>query len=414
MGLTRRDFLKSGLTVAGLCFTWPQLCLLAAQSANLVPRKPGSSKILVVVQMAGGNDGLNTVVPYGDGAYYQARPSIGIKEDKVLRLNNQIGLNPSMKGLADLYARGKAAIVLGVGYPNPNRSHFRSIEIWQTGNPDQIIDTGWLGRYLDLSTSGKQSSDTRLFPAVNVDPILPKTLSAQRVVVPSVYDVNQFRFATDMHYQQDHQCQVDAFNKIYSSFQSDRPEAQLLKNVGMDTLQASDYLFNAVKSYKDTVKYPDTGFGRSLKFVAQMIVAGVDATIYNLSLGSFDTHAGQVNGQGRLLQQLSDGIASFQTDLETHGLDKDVLLMTFSEFGRRVAQNNGGGTDHGTAAPHFIIGSSVRGGIYGDYPSLANLDNGDLRYKIDFRNIYATILDRWLRADSRQILGAHYDDLAFV
>jgi uncharacterized protein (DUF1501 family) len=414
MTITRRQLLKSGLAIAGLSYAWPEFCLLGAQAADIDPRKPGVDKVLVVVQLAGGNDGLNTVVPYSNGSYYQLRPTIGVKQDQVLQLNGQIGLHPSMKSMADLYQQGKVAVLLGLGYPGPNRSHFRSIEIWQTANPNKIIDTGWLGRYLDLADAGKKNSGHNVFPAVNVDPILPKTLSAQKVVVPSVYDLNQFKFATDAHYQQDHKCQVDAFNKLYADFQGSRPEMDIVKNIGMDSLKASDYLFAAAKSYKGTVNYPDSAFARSLKFISQMICAGVSARVYNVTLGGFDTHSNQVNNQPRLLQQLSDGVAAFQRDLETHSLDKDVIVMTFSEFGRRVAQNNGNGTDHGTAAPHFVIGSSIKGGIYGDYPSLSDLDSGDLKYKVDFRNVYATILDRWLRADSRQILGAHFDDMAFL
>jgi uncharacterized protein (DUF1501 family) len=414
MTLTRRDFLKSGLAIAGVWYSWSELCLLASRAADLEPRQPGSGKILVLVQLAGGNDGLNTVIPYNNGTYYQVRPQLAIKQPQVLPLNGQIGLHPSMQQMQKLYQQHKVAVLLGLGYPHPNRSHFRSIEIWQTANPEKIIDTGWLGRYLDLAVTGKQKPGNSLFPAVNVDPILPKTLSAQKVVVPSVYDLNQFRFSTDSHYQQDHKCQVDAFNKLYADFDADSEEMAMVKNVGMDTLKASDYLFAAVKNYKGTVNYPDSGFARSLKFISQMICAGVSARVYNVSLGSFDTHSGQANGQGRLLQQLSDGVAAFQQDLEAHHVDKDVLVMTFSEFGRRVAQNNGNGTDHGTAAPQFIIGSSVRGGIYGDYPSLTDLDAGDLKFRVDFRNVYATILDRWMGADSRQILGAHYDNMAFV
>ena len=414
MTLTRRDFLKSGLSIAGLCYTWPQLSLLAAHSAELEPRKPGADKILVAVQLAGGNDGLNMVVPYGMGTYYQLRPAIGVKQQEVLPLNGQIGLHPSMKAMANLYRAGKVGVLLGLGYPHPNRSHFRSIEIWQTANPDKIVDTGWLGRYLDLLQPVKNKLDTNIFPAVNVDPILPKTLSAQKTVVPSVYDLNQFKFNTDVHYQQDHKCQVDAFNRLYADFKGSRPEMELVKNVGMDSIKASDYLFGVVRGYKGTVNYPDSAFARSLKFISQMICAGLSARVYNVSLGGFDTHSNQENKQGRLLKQLSEGIAAFQADLEQHGLDKDVLMMTFSEFGRRVAQNNGNGTDHGTAAPQFVIGSSVRGGIYGDYPSLTDLDAGDLKYKIDFRNVYGTVLDRWLRADSRQILGAHFDDMGFI
>jgi uncharacterized protein (DUF1501 family) len=414
MTLTRRDFLKSGLAVAGLCYAWPELSVMAAGAADMQPRKPGAEKVLVVVQLAGGNDGLNTVVPYGMGSYYQARPAIGVKQEQVIPLSGQIGLNPAMKAMDDLYRQGKVAVLLGLGYPTPIRSHFRSIEIWQTANPERIVDTGWLGRYLDLLQQGKSGASGNVFPAVNVDPILPKTLSAQKTVIPSVYDLNQFKFATDAHYQQDHKCQIDAFNRLYADFQPNRPEMELVKNIGLDSIKSSDYLFGVVKGYKGSINYPDSAFARSLKFISQMICAGVSARVYNVSLGGFDTHSGQPNKQDRLLKQLSEGISAFQRDLEGHGVDRDVIVMTFSEFGRRVAQNNGNGTDHGTAAPQFIVGSSIKGGVYGDYPSLTDLDNGDLKYKVDFRNVYGTILDRWLRADSRQILGAQFDDMGFV
>lgn len=413
MDISRRKFLKGGLGVAGVCLGWEHLCAIAAHAAKFEPRVPGSSKILVIIQLAGGNDGINTVIPYADGAYYKARPTIGIKEDKVLRLDNKIGLHPDMDGMTALYKQGKVGIVLGAGYPNPNRSHFRSIEIWQTAEPERIADTGWLGRYLDHCSEGK-TVNSKVFPAVNVDAILPKTLSAQRVIVPSVSNVGQFRFNTDAHYNQDRDAQLTSFQKIYSSLDEQNPHTKLLKDVGMDALEASNYLIDAVKNYKDGVKYPDNGFARSMKFIAQMITAGVDARVYNVSLGGFDTHSNQLRSQATQLKQLSDGVAAFQSDLEEHGLDKDVLVFAFSEFGRRVAQNNGGGTDHGTAEPLFVVGSKVKGGIYGEYPSLTKLDNGDLKFTTDFRHVYAALLDRWLGGDSREILGARYDILPIV
>jgi uncharacterized protein (DUF1501 family) len=408
--ITRRQFITSGV---GVVFSSSQLFALAARAANFEPRRIGSSKILVVVQLAGGNDGLNTVVPYGIGEYYQLRPNIAIQASEVLPLTNTIGLHPNMSALSDVYKQGKLAVALGVGYPNPNRSHFRSIEIWQTAEPEKMASTGWLGRYLDATTSDGASKGN-IFPAINVDSTLPKTLSGDRVIVPSVSDVNQFRFSTDAHYRVDKQQQIDAFNNIYSSFDLNRPSAQLLREVGLDAMQASDYLLNVVKNYKSTVKYPDNGFARGMKFIAQMIIAGVDARIYNVSLGGFDTHANQLRVQANLLKQFSDSLAAFQKDMETHGVDKDVMLFSFSEFGRRVAENGGRGTDHGTAEPIFIMGSAVKGGIYGDYPSLSNLDQGDLKYGIDFRSLYATFLDRWLAVDSRQVLGSRFEDLRFV
>jgi uncharacterized protein (DUF1501 family) len=411
MNISRRKFITNSV---GILFSSSQLFAIAARAASFEPRKVGSSKILVVIQMAGGNDGLNTVIPYGAGQYYQMRPNLGIKPNEVLHLTDTVGLHPSMSELNELYKSGKLAIALGVGYPNPNRSHFRSIEIWQTGEPEKISNTGWIGRYLDCSCTSAQSASRQLFPAINVDPMLPKSLSADRVVVPSVSDVNQFKFNTDVHYQVDRQKQIEAFNRIYSSFEIDRPSAQLLKDIGLDAMQASDYLLKVVKNYKSNVQYPDNGFGRSMKFIAQMITAGVDARVYNLSLGGFDTHANQLRTQAGLLKQFSDSLSAFQKDLEVHGVDQDVIVMAFSEFGRRVQENNGRGTDHGTAEPMFVMGSQVKGGLYGDYPSLTDLDSGDLKYGIDFRRVYATLIDRWLGADSCEVLGATYEHLKFV
>jgi len=411
MDISRRKFLKATFGAAGFALSYTHLLPLAL-GAELAPRRKGIDKVLVVVQMAGGNDGLNTVIPYGAGQYYQTRPTLAVAEQDVLPLNGQIGLPKSMTALEELFKGNKVAIALGVGYPSPNRSHFRSMEIWQTAEPNRIVDTGWLGRYLDLATPSGSSDE--LFPAINVDPILPKTLSAAKVVVPSVTNPNQFRFATDPHYNQDRQIQISTFTDIYSTYDSNRPESELLTKVGLDTLKASDHLLSVVKSYKSNVQYPNNGFAGGLKFIAQMITAGVGARVYNITLPGFDTHANQSRVQSNLLKQLAEGLSAFQADLEAHGVDQDVLVMTWSEFGRRVAENGGRGTDHGTAAPLFVLGSAVKGGIYGDYPNLANLDNGDLKYLVDFRTIYATILDRWLGADSQQVLGGRFDSLPFV
>ena len=413
MDISRRNFLKAGLGAVTVSLGASQFLALAAQAANFDPRKIGKSKILVTIQLAGGNDGINTVIPYGVGQYYQVRPQINIPEKEVLHINGQIGLHPSMTGLNDLYKEGKVGIVLGAGYPNPNRSHFRSIEIWQTADPTKIIETGWLGRYLDLAKGQIAEVDYPL-PAVNVDASLPKTLSATEVVVPSVANVYDFKFSTDQHYQQDRKYQLAIFNDVYSKFDTNKPSIDLLRKVGLDSVEAADYLLKVVQNYKSDVQYPDNGFGKGMKFIAQMITAGVKSQIYNISLGGFDTHAGQKGAQANLLKQLSDGITAFQRDLEAHHVDNDVMVMTFSEFGRRVAENGGRGTDHGTAEPMFIVGSAVKGGIYGEYPSLTNLDNGDLKFNVDFRTVYSTILDRWMRADSRQILGSNYENLRFV
>lgn len=413
MTISRRKFIESGLGLMGMYLTMPHMLTLGAQAAQFNPRAVGKSKILVVVQMGGGNDGLNTIVPYCNGRYYQARPTIGIKPESVLPIDNQIGFNPIMSGMHSLYKNGKVAIVQSVGYPNPNRSHFRSIEIWQTAQPDKIEETGWLGRYLDLADVSGRGTDN-LFAAVNVEPTLPKTLSASKVLVPSVSNVFDFRFRTDTQYVPDRQAQLKTFDAIYESFDLKRDNVDLLRKVGVEANQASDYLQQVVRGYKGNVKYPDGNFGNGLKFIAQMIAGGVNSQVYTVNLDGFDTHTNQIGIQNRLLKQLSEGVSSFYQDLELHGLQDDVVIFAFSEFGRRVEENGGRGTDHGTAEPVYIIGSQVKGGVFGDHPSLSDLDAGDLKYQTDFRSLYATLLDRWLNADARQILGHNFDIIPFV
>ena len=411
---TRREFLKTGLSTMGAIMSAPMLLSYLARQAEAAPRTVGSSKILVLVQLSGGNDGLNTVIPYTDPAYLKLRPAIGIKPDAVLKLNDKIGLNPNMGPFQDLHKAGKLAIIQGVGYPNPNRSHFRSIEIWQTAEPLKVKETGWIGRYLDLANSGKSTADN-IFPAINVDPILPKTLSAQKVVVPSISDIKNFTFKADPRYEADRALRLETFNNIYQNYPAvkanSHPYVEELRRVGLDTTEASRSIAKMVADYKSDVKYPNNGFGRGLQFISQLIAGGVNCGIYNITLGGFDTHTNEQRGHENLFRTLCQGIQAFQSDLENHNLDKDVIVMTFSEFGRRVAENGGRGTDHGAAAPMFVIGSSVKGGIIGDQPSLTDLDDGDLKYKIDFRSVYATILDKWLHADSKSILLDKYDQL---
>ena len=407
MAVSRRRFMQAGLGMLSVYMAAPHALMLAAQAAEFQSRRSGS-KVLVLVQMGGGNDGLNTVIPYGMGQYYALRPVIGIAQDKVLHLNDQVGLNPNMDALQGLFKDGKMAVIQGVGYPSPNRSHFRSIEIWQTGNPEKIIETGWLGRYLDLSDG------TNLFTAINVEPSLPKSLASNKCMVPSVANVNDFAFRTDPQYRADHDDQLATFNNVYQSFDLKRPGVDLLRDAGLDANKASEYLQKIVRGYKSDVKYPGNPFGNQLKFISQMLVGGVDAKIFTITHDGFDTHSNQLGVQNRLLKAFSDGIAAFYKDLEAHGLHDDVMIVAFSEFGRRVAENNGRGTDHGTAAPVYVIGNKIKGGLYGDHPSLVDLDQGDLKYHIDFRSVYATVLDKWLAADSRQVLGANYDQLPFV
>lgn len=406
MAVSRRKFIHGGLGMLGLMLSAEELFSLSAQA-----RGSASQRQLVLIQLSGGNDGLNTVIPFGAGAYYDARPQIAVPQNDVLKLNSEIGLHPQMTGMQELFNAGNLAIIEGAGYTSPNRSHFRSIEIWQTAEPDKIGDTGWLGRYLDLACGDKER---KALPAVNVDPMLPKTLFARKIVVPSVNNIYEFRFRTDPHFRKDRDTQINAFNDIYKDFDSKRPHAEALRKAGLEANHASDYLLKIVKSYKSTVKYPSGKLGDGLKFIAQMIAGGVTAPVFTVSLDGFDTHANQQRSQASLLKQLSDSLLAFQNDLKAHSLDDQVVTLVFSEFGRRVQENSGKGTDHGTAEPLFVVGSAVKGGIYGEIPSLTSLDNGDLKHTIDFRTVYATVLERWLGADSVQILGKRFEILPIL
>ncbi|MBY0548112.1 MAG: DUF1501 domain-containing protein [Candidatus Obscuribacterales bacterium] len=409
MKLSRRDLLKGGLA-AGLFLSAGQLLELTAMAADgLAAKRKNGKRILVIVQLNGGNDGLNMVAPIADPAYYKLRPSLAIPEEKALTLDAGFGLHPAMKELSSLYCDKKLAIVHGVGYPAPNRSHFRSVDIWQTAAPDKLEETGWLGRYLD----GCSDRD-ELFPAVNLDSSMPKTLVGREIIVPTVPNLNDFRFKTESLSGIEREQVLSAFSDIYSSDKVKGPNARLLKQAGINAIKASDKLQGIASRYNSEVTYPPSAFGNSLKLIAQMITGGLPATIYGANLDGFDTHVNQARHQDNLLKDLSKTLNAFQTDLDQHKVADDVVVMVFSEFGRRAAENGGKGTDHGTAGPVLLLGNSIRGGTYGEAASLTKLDQGDLRYTTDFRSVYATLLSRWFGADSREVLGGRFENLRFV
>jgi uncharacterized protein (DUF1501 family) len=413
MKISRRKLLVRGAQAGALCLSAAELLNLAAGAAELVLMPP--PRTLVVIWLSGGNDGLNMVVPYNEGAYYTARPGIAIKAGEVLKLNNKVGLNPAMAGLSKMFSEGHMAVCQAVGYPHPNRSHFHSRDIWETGSPDAFVATGWLGRMLDdIDDQGKRTHTPSILPAVNLDAVLPKSMVAQRVAVPTVNNLAEFDFRTDPKYAGDRKTQLSALNDIYENFALQRPHVELLREAGLEANKASDRLLKIVKGYKAGANYPGGGLGDALRFVSQMICGGVNARIYNLSLGGFDTHIDQRGGQGNQLRQLSDAVSAFHTDLATHHLDKQVITLIYSEFGRRVNENGSRGTDHGAAAPVFVVGSAVTGGVYGEHASLTALDEGDLKYAIDYRQIYATIIDRWFGLDAHEVLGKNFEELGFI
>jgi len=385
--LSRRSFLKGALAIPAAA-TLPGLFARAAFAAG------AGDEVLVLVRLDGGNDGLNTVVPFADDLYHRARPGIGVNDP--VKLTDAIGLHPSLGALRTAWDQGALAIVQGVGYPNSSRSHFTSTDIWHTAfttTPERW--SGWAGRALDRMDDGE-------VPALQLDPApLSLALTGERVVVPAIADAESFRVRG---------------NKDLLMALVARPRegvAEQVRRAGFAAYRTAERLETSLGS-GDARGYPDTDLARRMWQIARLVEGGLPARVYAVRLSGFDTHSKQANAHAVLLKTLGDALAAFQADLRAKGLDKRVLVMTYSEFGRRVEENRSLGTDHGTAAPLFVMGGRVQGGLKGAHPSLGDLDEGDLRFQTDFRQVYATVLDRWLKADSRAVLGAAYDPVPFV
>jgi len=363
-------------------------------------------KSLVVIQLAGGNDGLSTVLPFADPALHDNRSTLTFSDDQLIKLNDQLALHPNMKSLKPLWDAKKVAVVQGVGYPNPNRSHFASMDIWASATPGKPSQTGWLGRYLDAA----QLPADNPFNAASVGPQLPFTLKAQKTAVASVQDAATFQLRSDPRHAQDQPELMAGFTQMYSRGPQGVPYYGLVEQVEATAVSATSALKDIATKYHPAVSYPQSALGRALQNVAELMSGGFGTRVYYVQTGGFDTHANEKIGHDRLMTDLSDGIAAFYQDLQAQGLSHNVAMMTWSEFGRRVKENGSGGTDHGTAAPLFVVGDGVAGGLVGDQPSLTKLDsNGDLVFGIDFRSVYNTILSKWLGMDGQEVLGAKFD-----
>ncbi|HUY10871.1 MAG TPA: DUF1501 domain-containing protein [Candidatus Dormibacteraeota bacterium] len=379
-----------------------------ALADTLLPGLPGAqNRVLVLLNLQGGNDGLNCVVPHGDPLYYQLRPHLAIPASSALHLNERIGFNPAMRSLKGLYDSGMLAVVQGVGYPQPNHSHFRSTEIWQTAAPDRYEHTGWLGRYLD--ESGAPTSE--LFSGVAISQVLPEVMIGDRVNVPSIPNARGYGFVSNRN-----ATVRNAFVNVVGDgglpFHS--PYLPHVMEIAQSAQQGAQELPKLIAGYRTAASYPATPLGRSLALAAQIAAKSPGTKVLYIAHGSFDTHVNQQPTQSRLLAELSDALKAFYDDLHEHGNDRRVLTMTFSEFGRRIAQNGSGGTDHGEASPLFLLGGGVKGGIYGQYPDLANHDSGNLRFTTDFRSVYATVLERWLGRSSQKILAGSFPTLPIL
>ena len=426
---TRREFLRTG--VWGASATWTVPLFLertfgeidaSARDLAVQPATGKDDEILVVLQMAGGNDGLNTVVPYTDEAYHKARPTLAKKRKDLIQLQDGLGLNNQLKGLAGIYDEGELAIVQGIGYPNPNRSHFVSTSIWETADPKNRANTGWLGRFFDNQCEG-------LDPMVGVSlrKNQPESFGAERNSGISLSAPELYRW---IHGGEE----LAAAEEVFANLNA--PEggavgdsikelggqggvlgednASYLERVALSAQVSSDEVIKLARKHQAKRSYPGTQLGQSLSVVGRMIAGGMTTRVYYVNHGGFDTHRQQGGRHDQLLSEMDQALGAFFEDLKAQGNYKRVTVMTFSEFGRRVEENASKGTDHGQGSCLFVAGGGVKGGLYGQYPSLTDLNRGDLKFTTDFRRVYASLLDNWLKTDSQKVLGAKYQGLGFL
>lgn len=411
--LSRRSFIQDSLAIVSLGLAVPSVfskaVVAAAEQYNAASL---AGKTLVVVQMAGGVDGLNAVVPYKDGAYYDSRPALALREDEVLVVDDRVAFHPAFERLKAIYDQGKLAVVEGVGYPNPNFSHFVAMDIWQSADPENAARDGWLGRYFE----GMTDAFGHPLTALSYGNRLPEAFQSQSVAVPSVASLETFglqnasRDPAPEHRQTSLMKLYDAYRPANSRF------AALLDTTLDNAYQSSLQLRELSRSYVPAVQYPQSSLATGLQLLATLIDApgGSPLRVGHVMIGGFDTHINQPNVLNNLLRQTSDALYAFWQDINAHGHGDDVLVMTWSEFGRRVRENAQAGTDHGSSGPMFLLGNAVKGGFYGEPPSLRDLDNGNLRHTTDFRSVYATVLERWLEAPADEILRGRFPQLGFL
>lgn len=419
MLMTRRAMIRDGLLAVSAGMIMPSVFARAVRAASnaaqegAISAQAAQQKTLIVVQLAGGNDGLNTIVPYTDGTYYQARPTLAIKPSDVIRLNSRLGMHPALKALSPLWTAGKLAVVEGVGYPNPNLSHFASMDIWQTLDLSGQGAQGWLGKYV----AGLVDKQGHPFESLAAGTTLPVALKALNADIPVVASPQSYRLLPDPAQPEIRvtDARIQALLKLYNTYPQSAPYAALLDATAQGAMQGAKTLHDVASQYKPAATYPNTNFARGLQVLAEVIVQGLGLRVGYVTLGGFDTHGEQASTQQQRLLELAEGLAAFYADLEGHDAADNVVVMTWSEFGRRVEENASAGTDHGTAAPLFVLGKSVQGAIYGESPDLNHLDSaGNLLYTTDFRSVYATVLERWLGAPASAILGGSFDVQNFL
>ncbi len=369
--------------------------------------------VLVVLQLSGGNDALNTVIPYSDPLYLENRPVVRIDPEKVLPINDRIGFNPAMEPIKALWDEGKVAIIQGIGYPHPNRSHFRSMHIWHTCEPDRVGTEGWLGRTIrDIDPN-----HDNVLTGVNFGRGLPSSLAVPGVPVASVGNLETYGVLTGIQGEDQRTEALGLFSNMYAPRLGRTYVKEYISQTGVDALKGADILSTAPQKYASTVKYGGDVVAQYLRNIAQVYLAGLGTRVMYTTApqNSFDTHASELGKHTQLWQDVSNGVSAFYQDLKEHNASANVVLLLFTEFGRRV-HDNGSGTDHGSGGHAFVIGDAVKGGLYGEYPSLApeKLLDGDLHYNNDFRGTYATLVDKWLGLDSKPIVGGSFEQLGFL
>jgi len=421
-GPTRREFLQNGMSFVAMGIGMPALFMEAASATTTkafgalgrfaVP----TDKILVLVEFNGGNDGLNTVIPHMDPAYQKLRPKIGIRKQDVIQIDKNLGLHPRLKPLMEMYEKGHLAVVSGVGYPNPNYSHFEAMDIWQLADPaHQLKDrAGWVARYFNEDGHLKTNPMSGLTLTGN----LPLAFLSEDIAA-SVYVQNQDDPFTSNNKDKEYQARLAARRTIYSQGTVANSHLDFIRKVGQhaytNTAEIRTALANFDKSAMKAAHYPQyNDFANSLESVSKLIIGGLSTRVYYVQVGGFDTHANQPNQHANLLGGIAESIVAFFKDLESQGRDKDVVLMSFSEFGRRAEENESAGTDHGTASVMFVAGGGIKGGVHGEHPSLTDLKDGDMKFTTDFRRVYADVLDQWLGANSEKVLGGKFDHLGLI
>ncbi len=401
--INRRDFMKQATVYSALGAMAPQFLTQTAEAAAQSIAGFENDRVLVVVQLAGGNDGLNMLVPHSDDAYHRARPQLGLKKDRLIRINDDLSFNQKFAPMKSLYDNGELAIIQGIGYPNPNRSHFRSMEIWHTASDaEQYESTGWIGRYFDHECSGAAQPQV----GVTIGKERPQAFAGEKGLGVSFEDPQDFGWQEGVGHDS-----LDNFTTLNQQHKDADGTIDFLRHVTSSAILSSSEVRAAAEGAPKTKSSNRNPLAQTLSSIAGLIQQGLSTRIYYVSASGFDTHAGQTGKHDTLLEGVGTALEGFQQQLRKDGTASRVSTMIFSEFGRRVQENKSGGTDHGTAAPMFLMGDQVHAGLHGTAPSLTDLDQGDLKFTTDFRRVYASVLEDWFNVDAAATLGRSFESL---